>query len=88
MSELPVVCVVGPTATGKSEVADAVDKLSKYIDDACLAHLSSIRIVHGKGSGALRQGVQQYLHRHPMIKSYRLGEFGEGDFGVTIAELK
>ncbi len=69
-------------------VADAVDKLSKYIDDACLAHLSSIRIVHGKGSGALRQGVQQYLHRHPMIKSYRLGEFGEGDFGVTIAELK
>lgn len=68
--------------------ADALEKLSKYLDDAYLAHLSSVRIVHGKGSGILRQSVQHYLKKHPMIKSYRLGEFGEGDFGVTIAEFK
>ena len=78
----PEINLIGQT------IADATEKLSKYIDDAYLAHLSSIRIVHGKGSGALRQGVQQYLHRHPLIKSYRLGEFGEGDSGVTIAEFK
>ena len=68
--------------------ADALENLSKYLDDAYLAHLSSVRIVHGKGSGILRQAVQQYLKKHPMIKTYRLGEFGEGDFGVTIAEFK
>ena len=68
--------------------ADALENLSKYLDDAYLAHLSSVRIVHGKGSGILRQAVQQFLRKHPMVKSYRLGEFGEGDFGVTIAEFK
>lgn len=68
--------------------ADALENLSKYLDDAYLAHLPSVRIVHGKGSGILRQAVQQFLRKHPMVKSYRLGEFGEGDFGVTIAEFK
>lgn len=68
--------------------ADAIEKLGKYLDDAYLAHLSSVRIVHGKGSGILRQAVQQYLKKHPMISNYRLGEFGEGDYGVTIAEFK
>lgn len=67
---------------------EAIAELDKYLDDACLAHLSPVRIVHGKGSGALRKAVHQYLRRQSCIASFRLGEFGEGDSGVTIAELK
>lgn len=69
-------------------VDEAVAKLDKYLDDASLAHLSSVRIVHGKGTGALRKGIHQYLRRQKHVRSFRLGEFGEGDAGVTIAELK
>ena len=69
-------------------VDEAVAELDKYLDDASLAHLSSVRIVHGKGTGALRKGIHQYLRRQKHIRSFRLGEFGEGDAGVTIAELK
>ena len=58
------------------------------MDDAYLAHLPSVRIVHGKGTGALRNAVQNYLRKNKVVKSYRLGEFGEGDAGVTIAEFK
>ncbi len=58
------------------------------LDDASLAHLSSVRIVHGKGTGALRSGIHDYLRRQKRVKSFRLGAFGEGDAGVTIAELK
>ncbi len=67
---------------------EAIDKLDKYIDDAYLAGVSPVTIIHGKGTGALRQAVHDYLRRSPGVKSYRLGQFGEGDAGVTIAELK
>ena len=69
-------------------VDEAVAELDKYLDDAYLAHLPSVRIVHGKGTGALRKGVHQYLRRQKHVKSFRLGEFGEGDAGVTIVEFK
>ena len=69
-------------------VDEAVAELDKYLDDASLAHLSSVRIVHGKGTGALRSGIHEYLKRQKHVKSFRLGAFGEGDAGVTIAELK
>ena len=69
-------------------VDEAIAELDKYLDDASLAHLSSVRIVHGKGTGALRSGIHTYLKRQKHVRSYRLGAFGEGDAGVTIAELK
>ena len=69
-------------------VDEAVAELDKYLDDAYLAHLSPVRIVHGKGTGALRNGIHQYLRRQKHVKSFRLGAFGEGDAGVTIVEFK
>lgn len=69
-------------------VDEALSELDKYLDDAYLAHLPSVRIVHGKGTGTLRKAVQGYLRKNRTIKSFRLGEFGEGDAGVTIAEFK
>ena len=69
-------------------VDEAVAELDKYLDDAYIAHLSPVRIVHGKGTGALRNGIHQYLRRQKHIKSFRLGAFGEGDAGVTIVEFK
>ena len=69
-------------------VDEALSELDKYLDDAYLAHLPSVRIVHGKGTGALRSAVQNYLKKNRVIKSFRLGELGEGDAGVTIAEFK
>jgi DNA mismatch repair protein MutS2 len=69
-------------------VDEALMLLDKYLDDAYLAHIPSVRIVHGKGTGTLRNAVHQHLKRQSYVKSYRLGEFGEGDAGVTIAELE
>lgn len=69
-------------------VAEALSELDKYLDDAYLSHAPSVRIVHGKGTGALRQAVHQYLRRISYVKSFHLGEYGEGDSGVTIAEFK
>jgi len=69
-------------------VDEAIMELDKYLDDAYLSHLNQVRVVHGKGTGALRSGIHQYLKRQKHIKSYRLGEFGEGDAGVTIVEFK
>lgn len=69
-------------------VDEAISLLDKYLDDAYLSHLPSVRIVHGKGTGALRAAVQNHLKKTKYIKSYRLGEFGEGDAGVTIAVFK
>ena len=67
---------------------EAITELDKYLDDAYMAHLPSVRIVHGKGTGALRKAVHQYLRKQKHVKSFRLGEFGEGDAGVTIVTFK
>lgn len=69
-------------------VDEALAKLDKYLDDALLAHMPSVRIVHGKGTGALRNAVHAHLKRLSYIGDYHLAEFGEGDAGVTIAEFK
>ena len=69
-------------------VDEAVAELDKYLDDAYLAHLPSVRIVHGKGTGALRKGVHNYLRRQKHVSNFHLAEFGEGDAGVTIVEFK
>ena len=82
LSVSPEINLLGKT------VDEAVAELDKYLDDASLAHLTSVRVVHGKGTGALRAGIHQYLKRQKHVKSYRLGAFGEGDAGVTIIELK
>lgn len=68
-------------------VDEAIAELDKYLDDAYLSHLTQVRIVHGKGTGALRAGVHNYLKRQKHVKSYRLGSLGEGDAGVTIVEF-
>lgn len=68
-------------------VDEAVAELDKYLDDALLSHLNTVRVVHGKGTGALRKGIHEYLRRQKHVKSYHLAEFGEGDAGVTIVEL-
>ena len=82
LSVSPEINLLGKT------VDEAVAELDKYLDDAYLAHLSSVRVVHGKGTGALRAGIHTYLRRQKHVKSFRLGAFGEGDAGVTIVELK
>ncbi|MBP5224978.1 MAG: Smr/MutS family protein, partial [Lachnospiraceae bacterium] len=69
-------------------VDEALSDLGKYLDEAYLSHLPSVRIVHGKGSGALRNAVHGYLRKQSFIKGFHLGEYGEGDAGVTIAEFK
>lgn len=69
-------------------VDEACSVLDKYLDDAYLSHLSSVRIVHGRGTGALKAGVHKYLKRLKYVKDFRLGEFGEGDSGVTIVTFK
>jgi DNA mismatch repair protein MutS2 len=68
--------------------AEAIPQLDKYLDDAYLAHLPNVRVVHGRGTGALRKAVHQHLKNLKYVKSYRLGEYGEGDSGVTIVEFK
>ncbi len=69
-------------------VDEALAGLDKYLDDAYLSHLSSVRVVHGKGTGALRNAVHKHLKRLSYVKAFRLGEYGEGDAGVTIVEFK
>lgn len=69
-------------------VDEALAELDKYLDDAYLAHLTTVRVVHGKGTGALRSAVQSHLKRIKYVKNYRLGEYGEGDAGVTIVTFK
>ena len=81
LSVSPEINLLGKT------VDEAVAELDKYLDDALLSHLNSARVVHGKGTGALRKGIHEYLRRQKHVKSYRLAEFGEGDAGVTIVEL-
>lgn len=67
---------------------EAIPNLDKYLDDAYLAHLPSVRVVHGRGTGALRNAVHKHLKKLKYVKNFRLGEFGEGDSGVTIVEFK
>ena len=69
-------------------VDEGIQRLEKYLDDAMIAGLSSVRVVHGKGTGALRKGIHEYLRRQKFVKSYHLAEFGEGDAGVTIVEFR
>jgi DNA mismatch repair protein MutS2 len=68
-------------------VDEALYRLDRYLYDAFMAGLPSVRIVHGKGTGKLRHAVHDSLAKHPLVKSYRLGDYGEGDYGVTIVEL-
>lgn len=82
LSVSPEINLLGKT------VDEAVAALDKYLDDALLSHLNSVRVVHGKGTGALRKGIHEYLRKQKHVKSYHLAEFGEGDAGVTIVEFK
>jgi DNA mismatch repair protein MutS2 len=68
-------------------VEEALYRLDQYLYDAFMASMPSVRIVHGKGTGKLRRAVHESLARHPLVKSYRLGDYGEGDYGVTVVEL-
>ena len=68
-------------------IDEASLRLDKYLDNAFMAGISRVRIVHGKGTGILRNAIHRQLGSHPLIKSYRLGVYGEGGAGVTIAEL-
>ncbi len=81
--------------SGKNEVdlrgmtiGEAEIEVDKFLDEAVLSGLSQVSIIHGKGTGALRAGIHEYLRHHPHVRKFRLGKFGEGDIGVTIAELK
>ena len=69
-------------------IEEGLEKTDKYLDDAFLSGLSQVTIIHGKGTGALRAGIHQYLKKHHHVKTYRLGSYGEGDSGVTIVELR
>lgn len=81
LSVSPEINLLGMTAD------EAILALDKYLDDARMSHLDTVRIVHGKGTGALRNAVQNYLRRQKWISSFRMGDFGEGDAGVTIVKL-
>ena len=82
MSVRSEINVIGKT------VDEAIAEIDKYLDDAYLAHLDTVRIVHGKGTGALRKGIHNYLRRLRHVDSFRLAEYGEGDAGVTIVKFK
>lgn len=81
LSVSPEINLLGKT------VDEAIAELDKYLDDALLSHLNSVRIVHGKGTGALRKGIHEYLRRQKYVKSFHIAEFGEGDAGVTIVNF-
>ena len=69
-------------------VEEGLEELDKYLDDAVLTGINQVSVIHGKGTGALRAGVHQFLKKHSQVTDFRLGEFGEGDSGVTIVILK
>ncbi len=78
----PEINVLGKT------VDEACFEIDKYLDNCYIAGLVSIRIIHGKGTGALRAGIHKFLKTHPHVKTFRVGTFGEGEMGATIVELK
>ncbi|MCP8617059.1 endonuclease MutS2 [Salirhabdus salicampi] len=95
IKEKPLATVKGNTYHVKTELdlrgeryEEALHQLEKYIDDALLAGYHQVSIIHGKGTGALRKGVQKFGERHPSIKAQRMGDIGEGGSGVTVFELK
>ena len=67
---------------------EALQEVEQYLDEAVLAGLHEVTIVHGKGTGVLREGIQRHLKTYPQVKSYRRGKYGEGEEGVTVVELK
>ena len=69
-------------------VQEAMNRLDKYLDQAFMADLLRVRIVHGKGSGAVRNAVWQHLGAHPLVKSFHLADYGQGDYGVTVVEME
>ena len=71
----------------RMRIDEAMPKLDYYLNAAFMAGLPVVRILHGKGTGVLRQAVQETLAEHPLVKSFRLGDWGEGGAGVTIVEL-
>ena len=77
----PEINLIGKTSD------EAIFLLDKYVDDAYIAHLPYIRIIHGRGAGVLKKAVNEYCRKSPIIKNYRLGDFGEGGDGVTIASF-
>ena len=78
----PEINVIGLT------VDEAVSRIDKYLDEALLSNLNQITIIHGKGTGALRKGIHDYLKKQRHVAEYKNGEFGQGDMGVTIVDLK
>ncbi len=87
--EHPSVPVVSPSIDVRGQTVDeAIQKVDHYLDEAALTGLFSVTVIHGKGTGALRRGVHEFLATHPHVGSFRLGARGEGNSGVTIVELK
>jgi DNA mismatch repair protein MutS2 len=81
MTFSPEINVMGMT------VDEAIPVVDKFLDDARLTHMNKVTIIHGKGTGALRKGIHEFLRKQKNVKSYRPGEYGEGEYGVTIVEL-
>jgi DNA mismatch repair protein MutS2 len=79
--------VIGEVHLRHLTVDEALLKLDKYLNDAFMAGLYQVRVVHGKGTGTLRRRVREHLAKHPLVKSYRPGVYGEGEAGVTVVEL-
>jgi len=78
---------IGEVYLRQLTVDDALLKLDKYLNDAFMAGLYQVRVIHGKGTGTLRQVIREQLAKHPLVKSYRAGDYGEGGAGVTMVEL-
>lgn len=78
---------IGEVYLRRLTVDEALLKLDKYLNDAFMAGLYQIRVIHGKGTGTLRQVIREQLAKHPLVESYRTGDYGEGGAGVTIIEL-
>jgi len=91
----PSIRVSAPQAAGATELDlrgengdEAILEVDRFLDNAMRLHLETVTIIHGKGTGVLRQKVQAHLRNHPQVKSYRLGNYGEGESGVTIVTMK